>query len=167
MIRTFICQHCGKILPSNNRLKNKQKYCSGKDCQKARMRRWKKKQYKTNQTYSKKSKQWQKDWRNKYPSDKYQKEYRQKYPMYVNRNRELQRERNKKRKKEPVSLIVKVDALVLQPRDDGAYMLSKVKKNMIVNRNALSLQPSTNGVYTLFKTNEKKIVNSNALLLQV
>ncbi len=130
------------------------------------MRRWKQRQYKKNQFYRKKCKESHKDWRKRYPSDRYQKEYREKHPMYVNRNRELQRERNKKRKKEPVSMIVKTDALVLQPRDDGAYELSKVKKNMIVNRNALSLKPSIDGVYTLFKIKEKKIVNRNALLSQ-
>jgi hypothetical protein len=54
--------------------------------------------------------------------------------------------------------------LLLQPREDGAYMLSKVKKEMIVNRNALSLQSSIDGVYALFKVNEKKIVNRNALM---
>ena len=164
MIQTFTCQHCGKILPSNPRLKNKQKYCSGKKCQRARMRKWKQRQYKKNLSYRKKCKERQKIWRKSYPSDQYQKEYRESHPRYVSCNRELQIERNKKRKKEPVSMIVKTNALVLQPRDDGAYVLSKVKKNMIVNRNALSLQPSIDGIYTLFKLKGKKIVNRNTLL---
>ena len=164
MIRTFTCLHCGKNLPSNLRLKNKQKYCSDNECQKARMRRWKQRQYKKNRSYRKKSKDGQKIWRMSYPADQYQKEYREKHSVYVDRNRELQRERNKKRKKEPVSVIVKTDALVLQPRDDGAYELSKVKKNMIVNRNTLSLQPSIHGAYTLLMIKDKKIVNRNALL---
>lgn len=164
MIRTFTCLHCGKNLPSNFRLQTKQKYCSDEECQKARISRWKRNQYKKSRSYRKKSKDNQKLWRKHYPADQYQKEYREKHPEYVKRNRELQRERNKKRKKEPVSVIVKTDALVLQPRDDGAYELSKVKKNMIVNRNALSLQPSINGAYALFKLKEKKIVNRNTLL---
>ena len=164
MIRTFTCLHCGKDLPSNFRLQNKQEYCSDKACQKARMRKWKRNQYKKNRSYRRKSKDGQKKWRKRYPADQYQKEYREKHPEYVERNRELQRERNKKCKKDPVSMIVKTDALVLQPRDDGAYELSKVKKNMIVNRNTLSLQPSINGAYALLKIKEKKIVNRNALL---
>jgi len=128
------------------------------------MRVWKKKQYKKNPLYREKCKESQKRWRKMYPSDQYQREYRAKHPGYVVRNRELQRERNKKREKQPAPMIVKTNALVLQPRDDGSYILSKVKKNMIVNRNALSLQPSTDDIYTLFKFKRKKIVNRNALL---
>ncbi|MFW5699889.1 MAG: hypothetical protein ACOCXS_03175 [Bacteroidota bacterium] len=51
MTPTFTCIHCGKIAPRNYRVKNKQKYCPGKECQKARMRKWKQKQYKTNPSY--------------------------------------------------------------------------------------------------------------------
>ena len=83
------------------------------------------------------------------------------------RNRELQRKRNKIRRKGQSTVIVKTDALLLQPREDGVYTLSKIKKNMIVNRNALSLQPSIDGVYALFKVKEKKIVNRNALMAGV
>ena len=128
------------------------------------MRTWKKRQYNKNITYRKKCLEGQKHWRKDYPSNQYQREYRKEHPGYLNRNRELQRDRNKKRKKEPVPMIVKTDALLLQPREDGAYMLSKVKKEMIVNRNALSLQFSIDGIYTLFKMKEKKIVNRNALI---
>jgi len=73
------------------------------------------------------------------------------------RNRALQKARNKKRQKDPVQMIVKTDALLLHPREDGAYMLLKVKKEMIVNRNALSLQPSIDGAYALFKVKEKRL----------
>jgi len=128
------------------------------------MRTWKKSKYKVSKKYRKKTKEHQKKWRKSYPADQYQREYREAHPEYVNRNREQQGQRNKTRKAEPVSLIVKTDALLLQPREDGAYMLSKVKKNLIVNRNALSLQPSVDGTYVLFKVKEKKIVNRNALM---
>ena len=80
------------------------------------------------------------------------------------RNRDLQRERNKKRLKDHSTMIVKTYALLLQPREHGEYTLSRVKKNMIVNRNALSLQPSIDGAYALFKVKREKIVNRNALL---
>ena len=82
------------------------------------------------------------------------------------RNIELQRERNKRRQRNHSTMIVKTHALLLQPRDDGAYILSKIKKNMIVNRNALTLQPSTNEAYALFNVKGRKIVNRNALLFQ-
>jgi endogenous inhibitor of DNA gyrase (YacG/DUF329 family) len=136
MISTFTCQNCGKVLPRNPRVKH-QKYCSEKECQKARMRTWKKEQYNKNKKYKEKSQASQKVWRKKYPADRYQRDYRKAHPEYVKRNRELQRERNKKRQKNHSTMIVKTHAIVLHPREDGAYMLSKVKKNMIVNRNAL------------------------------
>jgi len=59
----------------------------------------------------------QKRWRQRYPSDQYQKRYRESHPEYVNRNRQLQKERNKKRKPAAVSMIVKTDALIFQPKD--------------------------------------------------
>ena len=163
---TITCLHCGKSVPSNPRIK-KQKYCSEKDCQQARMRIWKNQQYKKNKRYLKKSHSDQKVWRKKYPADQYQRDYREAHPEYVIRNRELQRERNQKRRKDQSTMIVKTYALLLQPREDGGYMLMKVKKNMIVNRNALSLQPSIDGAYALFKVKEKKIVNRNALMAGV
>jgi hypothetical protein len=65
-------------------------------------------------------------------------------------------------------MIVKTDALVFQPRDDGAYMLSRVKKKMIVNRNALTPQMASNrGIYALLKVTIPKIVNRNASPSQV
>jgi hypothetical protein len=128
------------------------------------MRAWKKEQYKKNKKYKKRSHDAQEVWRKKYPAYTYQNDYRKSHPDYVKRNREMQRERNKKRKTERTSMIVKTDALVLQPRGDGAYLLSRVKKNMIVNRNELSLQPSVDGGYALFKLKKQKIVNRNALM---
>ena len=165
MILTFTCHYCGKLVPRNPRIKN-QKYCCAKECQQARMRRWKNRQYKKNSKYHKRSLASQKVWRSKYPAYKYQRDYRKAHPEYVMRNRDLQRERNRKRLKAHSTMIVKTYALLLQPGEHGEYTLSKVKKNMIVNRNALSLQPSIDGAYALFKLKREKIVNRNALLLQ-
>lgn len=165
MILTFTCQCCGKLVPRNLRIKN-QKYCCAKECQQARMRRWKNIQYKENSKYHKRSLAGQKVWRSKYPAYEYQRDYRKTHPEYVMHNRDLQRERNRKRQRDHSTMIVKTHALLLQPREDGAYTLSRVKKNLIVNRNALSLQPSIDGAYALFKVKREKIVNRNALLFQ-
>ena len=163
MIIKITCLHCGEKVPQNPRIKNQQ-YCSGKECQQSRMRTWKGRQYKKSRKYQKKSQASQKVWRKKYTADQYQRDYRETHPEYVRRNGELQRERNKKRKKEQSSMIVKTDALLLQPREDGAYTLAKIKKNMIVNRNALSLRPSIDGAYALFRVKGKMIVNRNAFM---
>ena len=166
MISKITCLNCGKEFSRNPRLKN-QKYCCAKECQQARIRTWKNRQYKKNSKYHKRSLASQKVWRSKYPAYKYQQEYRNTHPEYVIRNRYLQRERNKKRQKNHSTIIVKTQALLLQPREDGVYTLSKIKKNMIVNRNALSLQPSIDGAYALFRVQSKKIVNRNALVAEV
>jgi hypothetical protein len=131
------------------------------------MRSWKNRQYKKNSKYHKRSLSGQKVWRSKYPAYQYQSDYRKTHPEYVMRNRDLQRERNRKRQRDHSTMIVKTHALLLQPMEDGVYTLSKIKKNLIVNRNALSLQPSINGAYALFKVKREKIVNRNALITEV
>lgn len=166
MISTFICFHCGREVPRNPRVKH-QKYCGAKQCRQARIRSWKNKQYKTNRKYKSRSLASQKAWRSKYSAYKYQREYRATHPEYVARNRDLQRERNKKRQKDPSTMIVNTDSLLFQPMKNGVYTLSRIKKNMIVNRNSLSLQPGRDGIYALLKVKEKKIVNRNALVVEV
>jgi len=121
-------------------------------------------QYKKNNRYREKCLERQKIWRKNYPADQYQKEYRKKHSGYTSRNRKLQKGRNKKRQKEYATMVIKPKAIVMQPGENGTYLLSKVKKNMIVNRNALSLQPSIDGGYTLYKIKERKIVNRNAFM---
>jgi hypothetical protein len=140
MSRTFTCQHCGKLSRFNPRLKGKQKYCSYKECQNARINDWKKRQHASNPDYRAKNNDKLKVWRKSYPADQYQKKYRAEHPEYRDRNRELQRVRNKRRITSIVSTTIKPSSLILQLQDDGDYVLSRVKKNMIVKRNALSLE---------------------------
>jgi len=139
MISTFICQHCGKIFPRNPRIK-KQKYCSTRACQNVRRNI-------TNKTRASKSSACRslrqvrnKRWRDTYPGYAYQQEYREQHPKYVERNRDLQRERNKKRKKDPAPMIVKTYALSPQPLQDGAYAGFEVKHGKIVKTYALMAQ---------------------------
>ena len=81
-----------------------------------------------------------KRWRDNYPAHEYQKEYRKNHPEYVNRNREGQKERNKKRKPEPSSMIVKTYALSPQPLQDGLYRGFEVKNGKIVKTYTLLSQ---------------------------
>ena len=136
MMPIITCLHCCKLVPCNPRIKN-QKYCCAKECQQARMRTWKNRQYKKNREYQKKSRASQKVWRSKYSAYQYQRDYRKTHPEYVMRNGDLQRERNRKRQRDHSTMIVKTHALLLQPMEDGVYTLSRIKKNLIVNRNAL------------------------------
>jgi hypothetical protein len=131
------------------------------------MRTWKNRQYKKNRKYHKRSLASQKVWRSKYPAYQYQRDYRKAHPEYVMHNRDLQKERYRKRQNDRSTMIVNTDSLLFQPRENGVYTLSRIKKNMIVNRNALSLQPSRDVAYALFKVKGKKIVNRNTLMAEV
>ena len=138
MPRTFTCCHCGKIAPLNPRIK-RQKYCSSLACQNARKRLFDRRTT-SNFTCKLLQQKRNKRWRDAYPAHEYQRRYRDAHPEYVKRNVELQRERNKKRQKEPGQMIVKTDALLLQPLQDGVYMGFKVKKGKIVKTDTLLLQ---------------------------
>jgi hypothetical protein len=139
MPRTITCHHCGKVAPRNPRIK-KQKYCSLRVCQNAR-------RYTTNKERSIKvsesrllRKARNKRWRDMHLSHAYQKHYRDAHPVYVKCNVELQRERNKKRQKEHIPMIVKTYALSPQPLRDGVYTGFEVKNGKIVKTYALMSQ---------------------------
>lgn len=135
----FVCQHCGETVPRNPRIK-KQQYCSSRLCQNAR-RLLSHKQRAKRSTESCLLRQTRnKRWRDTRPAYEYQTDYRAHHPGYVKRNRDLQRERNKKRQKEPASMIVKTYALSPQPLCDGVYAGFEVKNKKIVKTYAFMLQ---------------------------
>ena len=138
---TFTCRHCGKILPRNPRLKKSQKYCSALSCQQARKNAWGRKEYRTNTSHRKKRLESQKACYAKRPGHAYQAAYREKHPEYDQRNRELQRKRNKRHPEDGGSMIVNTDALSLHPSIDGAYVLMPIAKGgKIVNTDAYVVQ---------------------------
>jgi hypothetical protein len=139
MPRTFTCRYCGKITTTNPRLKIKQKYCSSEICQNARKRAFDKKVGPTPKGKLLR-KQRNKRWREKSPAHEYQNSYRNLHPEYEARNRQKQKIRNKKRQKESSSMIVKTDALFLQPLHTGLYAGFKGKKGKIVKTDAFMLQ---------------------------
>lgn len=136
---TFTCLHCGKVTTCNPRLKKKQKYCPSAGCQNARKRTFDKKVDPTPKGKLLR-KQRNKRWREKSPAHDYQRSYRNLHPEYESSNRQRQKMRNKKRQKESSSMIVKTDALFLQPLYDGLYAGFKVKKGKIVKTDAFMLQ---------------------------
>src|SRR6056297_516351 len=133
MPSTFKCLHCKKTLPQNPRLKKIQKYCSAKKCQQIRRSLRKKERYNSDLMYRKKHLETQKAWRENRPAYLYQKEYRKNHPRYVERNRELQKTRNKNRKKEPVTMIVNGTSLFTQSSINESLAIFKLKNKKIVN----------------------------------
>ena len=139
MISTFLCQHCGRRCRCNPRIKN-QKYCSSRACQNARRNLTNKKRaLKSSESRSLRQSR-NKRWRNTFPAHEYQREYRESHPKYVKCNRDLQRERNKKRQKDKVSMIVKTYVLSLRPLRDGVYTGFEIKSGKIVKTYALMAQ---------------------------
>ena len=138
---TFTCRHCGKTLPRNPRLKKKQEYCSALSCQQARKNAWGRREYRINKTHRNKRLESQKTCYANRPGHAYQAAYREKHPEYDQRNRELQRKRNKRRPNDGGSMIVNTDALSLQASIDGSYALMPIAKGgKIVNTDAFVVQ---------------------------
>lgn len=136
MILTFICQHCGCSCQRNPRVKN-QKYCSSRVCQNARRNLTNKTKIKKNSASRLLRQARNKLWRDAFPAHEYQNKYRENHPNYVQRNRDLQKERNKKRKRCPPPMIVKTYALSPQPLQDGVYTGFEIKSEKIVKTYAL------------------------------
>jgi len=149
MMPIITCLHCGKPVPCNARIK-KQKYCSSRLCQNARRRSSSKKGSfrPTERRFLRKARN--KRWRDTRPGHEYQKQYRANHPQYVKRNRELQKGRNKKRKPESSSMIVKTYALSLQPIQDGLYRGFEVKSGKIVKTYTLLSQMQVQSAAEVF-----------------
>lgn len=108
------CLHCGKLRPKSPRHK-KQDYCGAKKCQKARKAAWQREKIRTDPDYRANQKAGNEKWNAATPG--YWKIYRAKNPEKTERNRMLQRIRNRCRTKKvkdevrtDVPLIAKMDA---------------------------------------------------------
>lgn len=89
------CEHCGEMVKANPRNKQ-QRYCGKKACQRARKTAWEKEKIKTDPDYRMNRKESAKKWADEH-SD-YWKAYRKRNPHSVQRNRLLQRVRNRRYK---------------------------------------------------------------------
>ena len=124
----FMCKHCNSLKPANIRLKGTQRYCSQRDCQRARKAAWQKDKMAHDPRYRAQQHSCIRAWRKKRPLDQYQKHYRLEHPEYVKRNRQLQKIRNEKRSKQlTVQKIVKMDALKKPGEKSKAYLMSPYK----------------------------------------
>ena len=109
------CWHCGDFFPKSPRHKE-QYYCMKPKCRRAKKAAWKRKKMKEDPEYRLNQKTSNKTWAEANPA--YWKEYRKRNPEKAERNRILQRIRNRRRLKKGkadargnTSLIAKVDAL--------------------------------------------------------
>lgn len=113
------CKACRRMFTPSPRRPD-QKYCSQKQCQKARRRDWQREKLKTDKRYRQAQQAAKDAWRARNP--RYWANYRQGHPEYVQRNREQQRARNARRR------IAKMDESEPQSFfESGAYRIIPVQ----------------------------------------
>ena len=118
------CCHCGRYFIPNPRQKN-QLYCNEKACQQARKAAWQRKKMESDPAYRANQKQSQSDWQGR--NADYWKRYRATHPKQADRNRDLQKVRNKRRHSQDVvkmdaSVIAKMDASISGKSSVGSWL---------------------------------------------
>jgi len=93
MEKTCLC--CKRRFKAHPAVRD-QRYCSDPDCQKARKRKWQKEKLARDSDYRANQAEAQRQWRGR--NKDYWREYRRRNPAYTERNRILQRERNRGRR---------------------------------------------------------------------
>lgn len=114
-----------------------QRYCSQINCQRERRRKTQQTKIRQDPDYRDNQLRAQKAWSKKNVS--YWRNYRKTHPNYVERNKQLQRDRNKKRK----------DGLI-------ANMNFKMKKNTVLS-----------GIYTLTPTTKSEIAKMGSWIVEI
>lgn len=136
------CAHCGRSFLPSPRLKDRQEYCSRKECQRARKRRWNREKFARDKAYRENQARAAKAWRRRNPG--YWKEYRKRNPGYTEKNRERQKLRNQRRRvadRVDVAKVANMDAIApLQGALSGMYRLVPVQCGMIANMDAIIVE---------------------------
>ena len=113
------CSHCGRSVRWNPRLRE-QRYCGDRRCQRARKTVWQRQKMATDADYQANQRDCQRRWRAR--NRDYWHHYRSRHPGYLERNRLLQRLRNRKHRL--LEGIAKMDAFrFLSPRKAKTYYL--------------------------------------------
>ena len=131
------CSACGRLFEPCRKVKNQQ-YCSEDSCQKVRKRRWQQKKLAEDPAYRANQQDAQKRWQAKHPD--YWRDYRKRHSDYVRRNKELQRERNrlKRRRSEQIA---KMDALVPESAIiSGHYQLVPLDAKMVAKMDSIKVK---------------------------
>ncbi len=112
------CANCKQVFVPNPRVKH-QEYCGRQICQKARKAKWQRQKMALDSDYRLNQKDAQDQWQER--NTDYWDKYRQSHPEYCERNRQLQKLRDAKRR---AQRLAKMDALnQLKPVNPGTYYL--------------------------------------------
>jgi hypothetical protein len=133
MTKARQCAACGGLFAPRPQTPDQQ-YCSALACQRERKYLWHRERMQSDPDYRQNQIQAQVGWAARNPD--YWREYRSRNPDYTNRNRELQRVRNRKRFK-----IAKMDASNCDPPfPSGLYRLSPVGQEAIAKMGECTVQ---------------------------
>ena len=132
------CAACGELFTPRRNVPD-QKYCSKRECQRERRRRWQRQKLKEDPDYRANQAAAQRRWRERHPE--YWRRYRQSHPAYTERNRKQQLQRNRKRGQGVTSpsppAIAKMDAYEAQTVvASGTYRLIPVSGREIAKMDA-------------------------------
>lgn len=134
----FFCASCGMEKPASRRSAGRQLYCGEADCQRVRKSSWQRRRMAVDLDHRGNQRRCSQAWRKRHPG--YWSDYRQRNPGQAERNRELQRERNRQKRggppprADPIDpLIANIDASTsksLKSLGDGEYWLKPVIANI-------------------------------------
>ena len=131
------CLACRRLFRPCPQVKE-QRYCSNRECQKERKRRWHRKKLLDDPDYVQNRREAQRRWRE--ANRDYWRRYRSAHPDCVERNRERQRERNKRRTSQS-RLIAKMDASRKENRIiPGRYQLVPLELGVIAKTDAINVE---------------------------
>ncbi len=125
------CRSCGLKFRPHPQTPH-QEYCSADECQRERRRRSQQRRRNKDADYRENDSRNNKDWAARNPD--YWKWYRKNNPAYVERNRQLQQNRNRNRR---TASIANVDASsLLSSLPSGRYVLTPYREGMVANVDA-------------------------------
>ena len=118
--------NCRRLFLPDPRVKG-QRYCSKKECRRVRKRQWQRQKIKNDPDYRSNQRDAQQCW-TEHNRD-YWRRYRDQHPGYVQRNRLLQRERDRNRR---LAHLAKMDPLKdISSIKPGSYYLIPAKRNLV------------------------------------
>jgi hypothetical protein len=138
------CKGCGCLFKPGLRHPN-QKYCTKEKCQKARKAKWQRDKLASDELYRQNQYDCRDRWLEKNPD--YWKNYRENHPDYTQRNREMQRVRNRIRRCQ-----------------NATKSISPPIANMdVVNENNLKIS----GRYKLIPCDGKMVANMDVVIVEI
>lgn len=125
MSATIRCKHCRRVVLANPRVKE-QSYCGKSACQRARKAAWQAQRLSIDPAYQDNQQRGRTRWRRHNPG--YWARYRSRHPDYVQRNRQLQRLRDLRRRRRDLAKMDTSEEIF--PLKTGTYFLVPQARNL-------------------------------------